>query len=393
MDLSTYRSMLSGGVNNMGQKLRKQSEEIMNIAFDRDPAYKKVYLLTENGWEWFDAHYSQHSVPSIAKDDVDYYLQFRPYVHFPIGSYVIIPDDTDIDINLTEEEKRKPFTQPVEKRTQWYMIVDKIDIDTFVRYSVLKCNWNFQWIFNGELYESFGAIRNANSYTSGVWSAEYSDALDNIIGFWIPDTHYVYGDNLHNLDLYDTRSLTHEIRMMLTTNVLDPKIYKVTKLIELSPKGILKVTGKQDEFYPIKDNAEKLLCDYYDEMGNPLLKQHAKPIEQEELSCSIISMITNEEGVSEESTSLITGLKLGKSYLYKAIFPKETNAIWNIKCITEEVLNPEYYEKLVKLTTFDNNMVSIRLGKASSLNNHIFELSVKDEDEKYWNKVVLEVKA
>lgn len=390
MDLTMYKSILGGGQKNLGQIGRNKSEKIMNIVFNRDPAYKKVYVLTKEGWKWTDAHYSMHTVPSISKDDVDYYLQFRPYEHYPIGSYVIIPDDTSIDINLNEEEIDNPFLQPVNQRTQWYVIVDKIDTDTFVRYSVLKCNWNFQWIFNGKLYECFGMIRNANSYTSGVWSAEYSDALDNVTGFWIPDTYYVYGDDLEKLGLCDTRTLTHDLRIMLTTNVLDPKIYAVSKVNELSPKGVLKITAKQDEFYPARDNTDLMLCDYYDAMGNPLLTNAT--FEDIVGDHEILSMYIDEFGELVQTSSLITTLYLSKTQYYKVMLPKQNeNIIWDIVCVTEGVLNGSYYERLIKINSYNNDTVAIKPSKALSLVGQQFELSAQTADGMLLGKIKVEV--
>mgnify|MGYP004596765991 CR=1 FL=1 len=42
-----------------------------------------------------DAKYVFHQDQSISKDAVDWYLQFRPGVEFPIGTIVIVPDDND----------------------------------------------------------------------------------------------------------------------------------------------------------------------------------------------------------------------------------------------------------------------------------------------------------
>lgn len=166
MNIKEYKTLLSSRGQNLGNIKKEQSDNIMDITFMRDPTYKKVYILTKDGWKWEDAKYQFHSTPSIAKDAVDYYLQFRPKVHYPIGSYVIVPDDTSPDINLKGEELSRPFMQPVSERTQWWMIVGRDDANAFVRYNILKCNWEFKWIYDEKIYRSFGIVRNANSYTS-----------------------------------------------------------------------------------------------------------------------------------------------------------------------------------------------------------------------------------
>ena len=164
--MNSYKKSLSRQGRNLAQIRKKQSDEIMNQTFADDPTYKRVYILTKDGWKFEDAKYQYHSAQSISKDEVDYYLQFRPKVHYPIGSYVIVPDDTDFEINLTEEELRNPFLQPIIQRTQWWFIVGRDNANAFVRYNILKCNWNFQWVWNDKVQSCFGAVRSANSYTS-----------------------------------------------------------------------------------------------------------------------------------------------------------------------------------------------------------------------------------
>lgn len=163
---TNYKQLLSSRGTSQGEIRKKQSDYLMDITFTRDVAYKKVYILTPDGWTFADAKYQTHTVQSIAKDAVDYYLQFRPSVHFPIGSYVIVPDDTSPEINLSSTELDNPFLQPINKRTQWWMIVGRDNANAFVRYNILQCNWNFQWVYDGEIMSCFGCVRNANSYTS-----------------------------------------------------------------------------------------------------------------------------------------------------------------------------------------------------------------------------------
>lgn len=160
-----YKSLLSSQGRNLGEIKKNQSDRNINVSFTRDPEYKKVYILTKNGWKWEEVKYSRHAKESITADAQDYYIQFRPKTHYPIGSYIIIPDDTDPEINLKPHELQNPFLQPISERTQWWFIV-KRDETNYVRYEVLKCNWNFKWVWNGKIRECFGAIRNANSYTS-----------------------------------------------------------------------------------------------------------------------------------------------------------------------------------------------------------------------------------
>lgn len=166
-----YKSMLTSRGRNLSQARRNQSDMIMNATFTGDTGYKRVYILDpERGWHYEDAKYSKHATVSILKDAVDYYLQFRPKVHYPIGVYVFIPDDTSDDIGFKEFEPVDPFQDEGFDLNKLWMIVNKNDDAQFVRYNVLKCNWDFRWIckVHGkmELMHVIGCNRSASSYTS-----------------------------------------------------------------------------------------------------------------------------------------------------------------------------------------------------------------------------------
>ena len=166
-----YQSMLTSRGKNLSQARRKQSDMIMNATFTGDTGYKRVYILDpENGWHYEDAKYSKHATVSILKDAVDYYLQFRPKVHYPVGVYVFIPNDMDDEIGFEEYEPDDPFKDKGFNMTKLWMIVNRNDETQFVRYNILKCNWDFKWMCKvhgkWELMHVIGCSRNANSQ---VW--------------------------------------------------------------------------------------------------------------------------------------------------------------------------------------------------------------------------------
>lgn len=168
MNYSQYTKYLKNNGSNLAQVRRKQSDMIINQTWTGDPTYKRVYILTRDGWKWEDAKYQFHQSQSVAKDNIDWFLQFRPGVHYPIGSYVLIPDDTSPYLNLSDSELMNPFNQPVSKRTQWWLIVNRDEQNAYVRYNVLQCNWDFRWVYNGKIESVYAVIRSANSYTSRI---------------------------------------------------------------------------------------------------------------------------------------------------------------------------------------------------------------------------------
>ena len=79
--LDLYKKRIQQSGNYMGEALKNQSDMIMNATFTRDIAYRKCYIDNTP----VDAKYIVHTYYNISKDAVDYHLQFRPGIHYPIG--------------------------------------------------------------------------------------------------------------------------------------------------------------------------------------------------------------------------------------------------------------------------------------------------------------------
>jgi len=400
MNIKQYKEYLTLHGRNQAEVKKNQSDFNIDTTFTRDPNYKRVYILTKDGWQYEDAKYQFHVANSILKDSVDYYLQFRPKVHYPVGSYVIVPDDTSFDINLTEEQLENPFSQPVSERTQWWFIVGRDDARSYVRYNILKCNWNFQWIWKGKVMNCFGAIRVANSYTSGVWRDEISESLDNIISAWVPDYYSAYGiENLSKLGLDNNQTITYNRRFMITDSEYEPKCYRVTKVIELTPKGVIKYTLKQDEFNEKRDEPLLKICDYYTNEGNPLAETTISG--DEEKTSTIIWKDINEAGELIDNENVDKFLTLGKSSYFSVVFSTEkVDAKWeiNIKADGQNGQNNlskdeiKYYNNLIKISKFGPTVMSLKPSKAHSLIGKVFTLSVSDINGDYYSSIELEVK-
>ena len=391
-----YKNHLLMHGNNLAQIKKNQSDNIINSTFTADAQYKKVYILTKDGWKWEDAKYQRHSKLSILKDAVDYYLQFRPKIHYPIGSYVFVPNDTGFDINLSGHDLDNPLSLPSERITQLWFIVGRDDASAYVRYNILKCNWKFQWIYKNKLYSCWGANRSANSYTSGTWVDEYTRSLDNLTAAWLPDIYHVYGDSMYHLNLSDTRTIMHDQRFMLTNNILDPKVYQVTKIIDLNPSGIIKLSIKQDELNNKTDNVQLRICDYYTTTGDQ--KTETTQIPQMMKTDSHIQWMTlNNEGELEPliDKSKQT-LHIGKNSYFEYILPyKDMNSEWNIHILDKNNKYSEketsYYNGLIKLTVLDNASISIKPGKAKSLIGKRFTLTATDNNGDNLSSLILEV--
>ena len=405
--LEDYQNMLLSKGNNLSEIRKNESDMIMNATFTGDVGYKKVYILSkDNGWEYVDAKYGKHASYSILKDAVDSYLQFRPQVHYPVGTYVFIPDDTSPEIGFYDYQPENPFKDANFTVNRLWMIVGRDDATQFVRYNIIRCNWNFRWIYklHGEyqIMHVWGSVRNANSYTSGVWTADYMTELDQITSAWMPDTHHLYGDRLSEFDICDSRYIQHDERFMITNNVIDPKVYRVTKVQDLVPLGLVKMTLKQTEFDPRVDNSDLLLCNYYDRMGE------IKPIETEiiddEQFVSIIYQgVINNNGELDkgEEISETIFVDTGKTVYFITEFlddgyvRDDIEPEYRIEVIDEngDMSDSDkiYLEKLAKLTVLDINTVSIKIGKSIKVSGTKYKISVQDKEGHYSSSIELEV--
>jgi len=400
MNISQYKNYLTSHGQILGQVKKNQSDVLMNSTFTQDPNYKRVYILTPDGWKWEDAKYQTHSAPSISKDPVDYYLQFRPKTHYPIGSYVIVPDDTSPEINLNDEELINPFTQPTKNRTQWWIIVGRDEANAFVRYMILKCDWELRWVYGGKLQTCWGCSKLASSYTAGTWRDDLSASLDDLTNIWINDTWHTYGDKLESLGMCDTRTIMHGQRFFMSNNILDPKIYEVTKIKDINPQGIIKLSIKQDELDEKRDNIELRVCDYYSNEGDIQIDKPVVETPDNTKSSEIHWMYVGDDGELDYGDEMsLELLQIGQTSYFMAKFYDGTDEIkvdgqWRIKLANTDDLSEEeisYYIGLMKLTKFDFSTVALKPAKASSLKGVKFILSVEDINGQYASSIEVEV--
>lgn len=282
----------------------------------------------------------------------------------------------------------------VESRTQWWIIVGRDEANAYVRYMILKCDWDFKWVYKGKLMSCWGCSKNANSYTSGKWVDNISASLDDLTQSWIPDVYHVYGEKLTELGMHDTRTIMYGQRFFMSNNDLDPKIYEVTKIKDINPQGIIKLSIKQDELNEKRDNIELRVCDYYTDEGDLLVDIPTAEIPDIKKTSEINWFMIDENG--ELTDGPVSKLDLGMTYYFGVTFSSDNiDPQWKIEIIddynefTDE--DKEYYIGLMKLTKFDNTALALKPAKASSLKGKRFILSVTDRNGEYYSSVELEV--
>lgn len=172
IELSDYISKISRGGNNLGELRKNRADIVENANFTGDIGYRRAYILDpDNGWHWQDIKFSKHGITSTSKSGVDSYVQFRPKVGYPIGTYLFIPDEKSYQLNINKDN---PLCDEANKL--WF-IVDKTDYRQFIRYLVVKCDYLLRWVtnFGGKRHieKCWAACESANSYTSCRCSSLY----------------------------------------------------------------------------------------------------------------------------------------------------------------------------------------------------------------------------
>ncbi len=397
MTLNAYKTLLNVGENtSLGDIRKRNSNDIFNRTMDGNTKYMKVRVLTQAGWQLVDAIFTPHAHVTMTQTSVDSHLQFRPGVHFPVGSYVIIQGENDDSLDTYEDVvdwfKHREENFRLGKRSQLWILADRTGDTDFVQYNILQTNWEFRWIYNGEVQSCIGVIRSSNSYTNGSWAGEYVTTLDNLSGAYLPDVYAAYGEKYREFGLCDNRSIRYGSRFMLTNNRLFPNVGKVTKIIDLAPPGIIALSLKQDEFDPRLDNTELLICNYYSTNGTsaPNEPQHLEP------EGVVLTQVEQNRNTRSYTMNVkITHIPIGGSAVFKA---KEWNGegkpYWKVS-LNEESADKKhpktYYEKLVRIAEQDDGSVIVKLGKAPSLVGKSFTLCTYDESGNTYSEMRLEV--
>lgn len=250
-----YKTML-GYPKNMtqGQHHKKSSDIILESSWDRDIQSKDCYIYDyyhdgnkdslygydpskDKNKYYIKAKYIVTQYGTLSKDQVEYHLQFKPshecgldyynnYINdygmeYPIGLYIDIPD---------------------EKGTyrKWMICARDYDL-SYVKYSILPCNYIFHWIHEGQIYQMCGVSRSRNSYNSGTWHDYLMTTPENQDQMWLPI-------NKESLTLY------YDQRIIISNQKMKkPIAWSVTKIENTHPIGINKITLAQDKFNEATD--------------------------------------------------------------------------------------------------------------------------------------------
>ena len=248
-----YKNRIAHRGANMSEMLRMQSNMVIEQTWDRDPNARKVYVvkvshglpeITENH-ELVDVKFNVDTYQKVGSDEPAYHLQFRHGAekynrNIGVGSYVYMADE-DGD-------------------WKWWMITGLDERPQFRQYTINECNWKFGWISDGKIYYHLGVLRQGSA-TREVDKNSYTSIVNGNAIAWM-------STNL------DTCLVDYNKRFLISDyGRKTPLCFGVGNIVDTMPLGVTKLVLSQQTFDPIHDNAELMLCDYYNSEITPSISE------------------------------------------------------------------------------------------------------------------------
>lgn len=245
-----YKNRMTYRGNNMSEMLRMQSNMVIEQTWDRDPNARKVYVVkVDSGLpeitakhELIDVKFNVKTYANITSDEPSYWMQFRHGAEkqcpdIDIGSYVYMENE--------------------DGEWQWWLLVHLDDRPMFRQYQVLETNYIFKWITDGKIYNCLGVQRIQQSYNSGSWDGDRLTFVDNVTSCILPTNS-------------DSLTIEYNKRLIISDKKrYPPLVYQVSKIEDTQPIGLTTLKFTQETFDPIHDNAELMICNYYDSPIKP----------------------------------------------------------------------------------------------------------------------------
>ena len=274
--LSTARRIANtknNGAKTIGQIYKEESDWLMEATWDNGITSKVAYIYDffhddqprlaegmtyENTTKTrIDIKFIIKSYQSMDKDQVDYYVQFKPsqpvrfteddelyYFEtdykstygntFPVGCYLDMPDDRGVYHKwlICREEKANQFP----------------------KYLVLPCDYELCWIeVNGKdriKRRMWSVLRMQSSYTIGQYTDRVFTRTDNQNKIWLPLNKYTE-------KFWYTTNEDTTMRIVVSAPTEHPLIWACTKIENIQPVGIQKLTIYQTVWSDNRDYIEK----------------------------------------------------------------------------------------------------------------------------------------
>ena len=180
MNFSDYKASLGmGGVRTNGQRHSRDAQDLIEYTWDDDPAScigyfysyeyddepdKNTNLHPEQSKTKIpvDIKYTVSSYRTLAKDEVDNRIMFRPSIGCPIPYY-----DEKIGEKTDGVCPTGLYVDIKDQQGIWskWLVVSTASLNNhdFPTWSILPCGHKFQWIHDGKKMEMWGVERSQSS--------------------------------------------------------------------------------------------------------------------------------------------------------------------------------------------------------------------------------------
>lgn len=274
--LSTARRVANAknnGAKTIGQIYKEQSDWVMEQTWDNDIQSKICYIYDfyhddqprlaegmtyENTTKTrIDAKFIVKSYQSMDKDQVDYYIQFKPTqkTHFSEGD----------ELYYFETDYRKKYHNDNfiglfidipndENIYEKWMILRTEPANQFPKYLILKCNYELMWIENNGIEKikrrMWSVLKIQSSYNSGLWTDLRFTSQENQDKVWLPL-------NPITEKIWYTNESSKNMRVLVSSFTDNAIAWQISKVENAQPLGIQKLTLYQDFFDQHRDYIEK----------------------------------------------------------------------------------------------------------------------------------------
>ena len=313
----------NNGAKTIGQIYKEQSDFLMEETFLNDIQTKTVYLYDfahddqphlkdhmtyENTTKTrVEAKFIVKSYQSVDKDQVDYYLQFRPsqQTEFVEGD----------DLYYFETDYRKKYGNddfiglycdiPDDKGIyRKWLIVRKEIANQFVKFLILPINYQLMWIeTKGQeriKRRMWSVLKMQSSYNSGLWTDLRFTSQENQNKVWLPL-------NPITEKIWYTNESSKNMRVLVSSFTDNAIAWQISKVENAQPLGVQKLTLYQDFFDQHRDYIEK------DENGN-IIGMWANYFDSEIAPTDPSTPTTPPSSITARISATTSTIKVGGSY-------------------------------------------------------------------------------
>lgn len=313
----------NNGAKTIGQIYKEESDWAMEQTWDNDIQSKICYIYDfyhddqprlaegmtyENTTKTrIDAKFIVKSYQSMDKDQVEYYIQFKPTqkTHFSEGD----------ELYYFETDYRKKYHNDNfiglfidipndENIYEKWMILRTEPANQFPKYLILKCNYELMWIENNGTEKikrrMWSVLKMQSSYNSGLWTDLRFTSQENQDKVWLPL-------NPITEKIWYTNESSKNMRVLVSSFTDNAIAWQISKVENAQPLGVQKLTLYQDFFDQHRDYIEK------DENGN-IIGMWASYFDSEIIPTDPSIPTTPPSSITARISASTSTIKVGGSY-------------------------------------------------------------------------------